>query len=99
MVWNVFNFRWGTLQMFQNALRMFLNAFQRFEMRCAEKRLNANFVKPVFPKDGHILRIINALRSINKVGLMCYFRDTVLLKSKLPVPLGIYTMQIARCAT
>ena len=25
-------------------------------MRCAEKRLNTNFVKPVFPKDGHILR-------------------------------------------
>ena len=48
-----FNFRWGKLQTFQNALRMFLNAFQRFEMRCAEKRLNANFVKPVFPKDGH----------------------------------------------
>ena len=46
-----------------------------------------------------ILRIINALRSINIVGLMCYFRDTVLLKGKLPVPLGIYTMQIAWCAT
>ena len=39
--------------MFQNALRMHLNAFERFEMRCAEKRPNANFVKPVFPKDGH----------------------------------------------
>ena len=40
--------------MFQNALRIYLNAFKRFEMRCAEKWLNANFVKPVFPKDGHI---------------------------------------------
>ena len=38
--------------MFQNALRMFLNAFQRLEMRCAEKRLDTNFVKPGFPKDG-----------------------------------------------
>ena len=57
MVWNVFYFRWGTLQMFQNALRMHLNAFKRFKMRCTEKRLNANFVKPVSPKDGHILYI------------------------------------------
>ena len=59
MVWNVFNFHWGTLQTFQNALRMFLNAFQRFEMRSAEKRLNANFVKSVFPKDGHIFTAVS----------------------------------------
>ena len=39
--------------MFQNALRMFLNAFQHFQMRCAEKRLNAIFIKPGFPKEGH----------------------------------------------
>ena len=35
-------------------------------MRCAEKRLNANFVKPVFPKDGHIfkhLKMYNESRS------------------------------------
>ena len=63
MVWNVFNFRWGTLQTFQNALTMFLNAFQRFEMRCAEKRLNANFVKPVFPKDGHNYAFFGIMRS------------------------------------
>ena len=37
-----------------NALRMFLNAFQCFQMRCAEKRLNAIFIKPGFPKEGHI---------------------------------------------
>ena len=54
MVWNVFYFRWGTLQTFQNALRMFLNAFQRFQMRCAEKWLNAIFIKPGFPKEGHM---------------------------------------------
>jgi len=71
------------------------------------------------------VRIINALRSINNVGLksweknlaalnffqptsqcldtwwntlcclMYYFRDTVLLKSKLPVLLGFCSMQIA----
>ena len=57
MVWNVFYFRWGTLETFQNALRMFLNAFQRFQMRCAEKRLNAIFIKPGFPKEGHIWKI------------------------------------------
>ena len=44
--------------MFQNALRMFLNAFQRFKMRCAEKQRNANFVKPVFPKDSHIYSML-----------------------------------------
>ena len=64
MVWNVFYFRWGTLQTFQNALRMFLNAFQRFQMRCAEKRLNAIFIKPGFPKEGHISASINQTKSI-----------------------------------
>ena len=52
-----FQFPLGKVAKFQNALIMFLNAFQRFEMRCAEKRLNANFVKPVFPKAGHKLRL------------------------------------------
>ena len=49
-----FLFPLGTLQTFQNAWRMFLNAFQRFQMHCAEKRLNAIFIKPGFPKEGHI---------------------------------------------
>ena len=53
MVWNVFYFRWGTLQTFQNALRMFLNAFQGFQMRCSEIQLNTIFIKPGFPKEGH----------------------------------------------
>ena len=46
MLWNVFYFRWGTVQTFQNAFKMFLHAFQHFEMGCTEKRLNTNFVKP-----------------------------------------------------
>ena len=35
---------------------MFAYAFQRFQMRCDKKRLNAIFVKPAFPKQGHKLR-------------------------------------------
>lgn len=50
-----FYFQWETLQTFQNAMRMFSNAFQRFQMRCPEKQLNAIFIKAGFPKEGHII--------------------------------------------
>ena len=35
--------------MLSNALRMFANVFQRFQMRCDKKWLNAIFIKPDFP--------------------------------------------------
>ena len=41
---------YGIFPTLSNALRMFANAFQRFQMRCDKKRLNAIFVKPAFPK-------------------------------------------------
>jgi len=55
MVRNVFYFHWETLQTFQNAMRMFSNAFQCFQMRCPEKQLNAIFIEAGFPKEGHII--------------------------------------------
>ena len=55
MVKNVFYFHWETLQTCQNAMRMFSNAFQHFQMRFPEKQLNAIFIKAAFPKEGHII--------------------------------------------
>ena len=44
-----FLFPLGNITTFKNALKMFLNAFQRFQMRCCEKQFNAIFLSPVFP--------------------------------------------------
>ena len=52
-----FLFPLGKVANVSECIENVLNAFQRFEMRCTEKRLNANFVKPVFLKDGHICKI------------------------------------------
>ena len=64
MFWNDFEmdlhasrFRWETLQTFQNAMEMFFNAM--------EKCYNAIFVKPAFPKEGHIFEAIRPSKVIN----------------------------------
>ena len=66
-------------------------------MRCAEKRLNANFVKPVFPKDGH--KYNRKRNNIERRGNWAEksFVLFCIQKSACMQNVGERTMQVWRC--